>query len=159
MTKHPHCELIQKHAQRLRYENGNLIWEDSHSPHTKNGTVAGSKDTHGYIQIHIYGVSVLAHRIIWFMFYGNFPEQIDHINRNRSDNRIENLRASNNTRNQHNASLRKDNSSGCPGVNLKDGKWCARIAANKKRIALGYFNTKTEAIAAYQSAKEILHAQ
>lgn len=91
------------------------------------------------------------------MFNDSYPEQLDHIDRNRQNNKIENLRAATNTTNQHNASTRKDNTSGCTGVHKKNGKWQARIASFGKRIHLGVFELKQDAINAYKKAKEIHH--
>ncbi len=82
--------------------------------------------------------------------------QVDHINRNRLDNRRENLRLVTPRANANNASLRKDNSSGFRGVVWHEAmkKWCAQISLNGKTIPLGYANTPEEAYAIYIVARE-----
>lgn len=74
---------IKKH---FKYDNGTLIRDDR-----KNSN--GSLDKDGYLIIKVKGKQFKAHRIVWFLHYGKFPlYEIDHINRNKLDNRIENLR-------------------------------------------------------------------
>ena len=78
--------------------------------------------------------------------------QVDHINRNKLDNRMSNLRVVSNAFNQLNTSLRKDNTWGEKGISLEKrwgkGRWVATISVNKKNICLGRFYTKEEAIKA-----------
>ena len=82
----------------------------------KAGTVAGSlKSKNGYIEIHLKGKAYKAHRVAWLLHYGSWPsEQVDHINRNRSDNRAANLRACSASDNMFNKNIYKSNSSGIP---------------------------------------------
>lgn len=113
-------------------------------------------DTHGYKFGAIFGKNYRAHRVIWAMTFGAWPDgQIDHINGNRSDNRIENLRVVSNAENQRNSKIRSTNTSGAAGVswNKRCAKWQARITVNHKRIHLGYFGNKDDAIAARKSAE------
>ena len=115
------------------------------------GSVAGAKHNKGYVQIMIDCENYLAHRLAWFYFYKEWPKnQIDHINRIKTDNRIENLRDVTNSINQHNNSTRRHNTSGTTGVmSLKSRNcWCAQIYVNNKRIYLGVFKTKEQAISA-----------
>lgn len=97
------------------------------------------------------GKNYLAHRLAWFYVYGEWPKnQIDHINRIKTDNRIFNLRDVDNSTNQHNNALRKHNTSGTTGVmNCKSRNcWGAQIYVNNKRIYLGIYKTKEDAILA-----------
>lgn len=129
-------------------------------PNVKAGTVAGSVYNGGYIRIGVGGTVYLAHRLAWFYVYGEWPNQeLDHINRIRTDNRISNLRQANTAENCQNRSRRSDNTSGHPGVCWfkKREKWVARIAINQKRMHLGYFDDIDEAISAYEAAKKRLH--
>jgi hypothetical protein len=157
--RHKHADLIYANIHKFIYDDGELLWSDNFHHRAKKGGVAGSIDTHGYRHVRINGTNVRVHRIIWAMHNKSIPEQIDHINRDRADNRIENLRASNNMLNQHNASKRKDNISGCTGVIKKNGKWQSRISFNKKRIHLGTFESFDQAKTAYLIAKEKYHVQ
>jgi len=91
---------------------------------------------------------VRAHRLAWFMHYEELPEQIDHINGDRQDNRVSNLRSVNHSQNSKNAGLSKRNTSGKAGVSFchTRKKWCAKGLVNGTRKHLGYFTEKQEAI-------------
>jgi hypothetical protein len=155
--RHPHADLIHANKHRFVYDGINLLWADNFHRLAKKGQIAGYIDSSGYRQVRLNGKAVLVHRIIWVMHYDTYPDQIDHINRDRLDNRLCNLRASNNTLNQHNATKRKDNSSGFQGVGYKNNRWVARITAYGKRHHLGSFRSPEEAHKAYLDAKEVLH--
>lgn len=126
-----------------------------------SGIVQGHIDTQGYLRIGIKGKSYKAHRLAWFFVHGVWPSgQIDHIDRNKLNNRISNLRDVTQSYNQHNrVEARRDNVAGLLGVrfNKKDGKYHARITANRKHLFLGQFDDPQEASAAYFAAKEELH--
>jgi len=110
-----------------------------------------------YVYIEIDGKGYAAHRLAWFYVTGKMPiDQIDHINRNRSDNRFENLREANNKFNQAN---RKTTSKyGLKGITyhkwLTENPWEAKIRVDKKDIYLGCYPTKEEAHKAYCIAAE-----
>lgn len=80
------------------------------------GSRAGCINAHGYWKIKIEGKVYSAHRLAWLYTYGYMPTIIDHINRNKVDNRIENLRECSISQNSHNSGAPKDNSSGVKGV-------------------------------------------
>ena len=84
---------------------------------------------------------------------------VDHINRNKLDNRKLNLRFCTKSQNACNAEKRKDNKSGYRGVFLHRGKWVATIAKNKKTYYLGSFNNKNEAAKAYNEGAKKLHGE
>ena len=122
------------------YDNGNLIWRvDKYR--SRKGTIAGSKDNKGYMQIKLNQKVYRLHRIIWLWHGRELPEQLDHIDRNKLNNRIENLRASTPSMNQWNT-CKSDN-----GVSFHkaSNKWRARIKINNKEIYLGIFNNQEEA--------------
>lgn len=92
--------------------------------------------------------------------YGHWPKgHLDHINRDRTDNRIENLRDITPAENQHNSNVLKNNTSGFRGVNWSSdmGKWVAKICINRKQIYLGAFKRVEDAANAYLSASKELH--
>lgn len=104
------------------------------------GSVVGSPNDGGYLLITILGRSYKAHRLAWLYIYGYLPElNIDHINRNTSDNRIINLREVSHVCNMRNSGNRKDNTSGVKGVSWhKDRrKWVVQINLNGQRHYLG----------------------
>lgn len=118
------------------------------------GKPAGYLMKSGYVQVHLGGRSLYAHRIIWRMMFGNWPVHIDHVNRNRSDNRIENLREADTLTNAWNFGLGTNNTSGVLGVSWDADrqKWLAQIQVKKRHIHIGRFEDKNEAIKAYKAA-------
>lgn len=120
---------------------------------------AAYKRVDGYWGVSLCSSRYLAHRVIWYMHYGVIPSGfIDHINRDRSDNRICNLRETTRLENNQNkVGPYKNNRLGIPGVIVQRGKFRARIRVAGKLISLGYFDTSEAAYAAYMDAKKRLH--
>lgn len=121
----------------------------------KAGNIAGANDGRGYTRIIIKNKNYKAHRLAWLYMTGKWPKhQIDHDDHVRDNNRWLNLSDATNSENQKNASLRKDNISGVPGVSphKQSGKWQSRIKLNGKLKHLGLFNDKFEAICSRKSA-------
>ena len=136
---------------------GNLIWRVQKN-NVKIGSVAGCIHR-GYCKITINKKSYMAHRLVWLWHFGVMPEQeTDHINGNRADNRLENLRLATTSENQQN--LRKprfNNKSGYLGVSKIAKKWQAQIKIDGKAHYLGLFDTPEQAHEAYLEAKAKLH--
>jgi hypothetical protein len=132
-------------AKRLFYYSpatGELIWKVNVGGNGKTGNVAGCINRQGYRVIRVYGKRYQAHRIVYLLHYNAWPlDCIDHINSNRGDNRIGNLRVINHTLNSRRQKKRIDNTSGFTGVryNLKDNRYIARIKVNNKTLYLGCF--------------------
>ena len=156
-------EITQELLKELfDYDNGNLIWKKKTLPksNVKIGSISGTMGTHGYIQTGLFGKLYLNHRLVWIYHYGYWPtDQLDHINRIRTDNRIENLRECSNSENNQNKSMRSDNKSGVSGVSWykKGNKWQSQLKINGKLIHLGYFDTIDNAKLVYDNAKEKYH--
>jgi hypothetical protein len=124
------------------------------------GQVAGTLNSKGYICITVNGKSYKAHRLAWFFHYGVWPvNQIDHIDQNKTNNRINNLREVTNSQNKQNAGKYKCNTSGHKGVSFhkQHKKWAANIRVQRELLHLGYFPTPELASAAYKQAQEIHH--
>jgi hypothetical protein len=116
----------------------------------------GSKDKKGYLKAKFKGSYVRIHRLIWFFNYGEFPSgQIDHINGNRADNRLCNLRVVNNSDNQRNQKINVKNSTGMSGVSwhTRDRKWYVNIGDNGKKVHIGLFCDIFDAFCARKSAE------
>lgn len=111
----------------------------------------------GYFVGRILGKSYLAHRVVWALHYGEWPEiGIDHKNGNTTDNRIENLRLASQSENNMNTKRRSDNRSGVKGVfwSKLSKKWCAQIAINGRGKHLGYYTDIDDAAEVYKRAAE-----
>ena len=125
------------------------------------GSVAGGTHCQGYVAIQFRGAPRLAHRLAWLHFYGAWPEgHLDHINRDKKDNRITNLRVVTPSQNLQNTGLQKNSTSGYRGVslNVPTGRWKAYIKVGGRRKHLGYFATPQEASVAYLAAAAQMHS-
>jgi HNH endonuclease len=122
---------------------------------TRIGGIAGFKESLGYWCIGIEGKTYKCHRLAWLFCYGKWPrDDIDHINGNRMDNRIANLRIGGKQLNPRNAKRKSSNKSGFKGVHKDKGGYIARICVNYNRIYLGHFRTARAAHAAYALAAQ-----
>lgn len=140
-------------------ENGWLVWKIGQ--YGIPNQPAGNKPiSNGYGIIEINGKKYRAHRIMWLWHKGTFPPKfIDHIDQNRMNNRIENLRLSDSRTNQHNCKTRKNNNSGFPGVHWysRVKKYRVGIRADNETHHIGYYDTLEEAIHAAKLAKIKYH--
>ena len=144
-------------------ETGDFTWKVSKG-RSKAGSIAGGKNiTLGYWQLRIDNQLYWAHRLAWLFVYGELPEFIlDHINGDKQDNRIANLRLCPNG-NSDNAQNRtkplKNNSSGLLGAYFfkRANKFMSSITVGGKQIHLGYFDSAEDAHAAYKQAKAKYH--
>ena len=98
----------------------------------------------------------MAHRVIWKMVHDEEPEEIDHIDGNPSNNRLDNLRAVDRITNLRNMRRSKANTSGVTGVHFRRGYWIASIHDEGRQVELGYFTNKDEAIRARNIAERDL---
>ena len=128
-----------------------------------NASAGGISKALGYLLISVCGKQYYGHRLAWFYSTGRWPVgQIDHVNGDRADNRLCNLRDVSiqvNRQNQRKPHARKK-SSALLGVTFvpRKNKWVAQIQVNGHRSSLGYFATQEQAYAAYVTAKRQLHA-
>lgn len=168
MAQLPSFEYVHK---ILSYDptTGLLVWKERYPYMFKSGhhsaqtnckrwnTRYAGKEAMATVGCHGYkfgpigpGNVLLAHRVIWFMCFGYWPKEVDHINRNRIDNRIENLRDVNHSENAKNMTMKSNNKSGCNGVswNKERGKWEVCAMFNGVRYRLGRFEDKFDAVLA-----------
>lgn len=110
----------------------------------------------GYLVGTILNRCVFSHRVAWAMVHGKWPDNfIDHINGNRADNRISNLREVDKKENGRNAKLFINNTSGCSGVHFstKRNRWVSKISTNYGLYHIGEFRSFEEAVAARKLAE------
>lgn len=119
------------------------------------GSVAGEKHRRdGYRRVQINGRKYQAHRVLWLMRYGKWPDgEIDHIDGDPENNAADNLRDVPHRQNSRNRKRQTNNTSGYPGVYFEDNAWNATIKVDGKRISLGRFHLKRSAIWARKEAE------
>lgn len=139
----------------LRVDMKGRIFFRKERPGRSSASPAGSLRKDGYIDVRLQGQRYLAHRLVWCLIKGDWPvEQIDHINGNRADNRIENLRAVSIAEQRRNVT-RARNASGVVGVTWarQEHNWRASISVKGKTINLGHFDSVEEATTARREAE------
>lgn len=120
------------------------------------GKNVGGDDGHGYLMCLLMGHKFKVHQIVWLMHYGETPKNpIDHTNRRRKDNRIENLRVASDLQNMQNLTISTAATAGTSKSPIS-GRYLARVTYKGKKIYLGYFDTAEEANAAYAAEKKRL---
>ena len=152
-------------AERLREllnydpETGVFTWRVSRRATARPGSVAGTITPKGYRAIWI-GANYRAHRLAWLYVHGEWPSgEIDHIDGNRANNAIANLRDVSTSFNHENLrKARSDSRHGFLGVSPMGKRWKARITVRGKFQHLGIYDTPEEAHAVYLEAKRRLHA-
>lgn len=118
--------------------------------------IANASD--GYLIGRIGSVNHKAHRVAWAIHFGEWPNgMIDHINGNRSDNRISNLRVVDATGNSQNQGLRSTNTSGEQGISwfARDRKWWVKITRQRQQIHVGFFDDFRDAVIARDAAYKV----
>lgn len=124
------------------------------------GDRAGWLHPNGGIYLRAGGKIYLAHRLAWLLTHGAMPDfEIDHINGNRSDNRLCNLRAATHAQNSRNRKLNANSTTGLKGVSRQGGKFQASIRHDGKIIYLGIFGTPEAAHRAYCAAAVEYHGE
>jgi hypothetical protein len=137
-------------------ESGELRWKVKRGRTTGVNSIAGSVDRKGYLAVKVSGETYRAHRICWALYYGEDPElNIDHINGQRSDNHIANLRLATISENNYNIGMKSNNTSGHRGVSYRNDtkKWRAYITIDGQKKWLGVYDCVEEAIDARLKAE------
>ena len=149
---------LLNHLFKYDKETGELRWDVKKAGVTY-GAIAGCSNGRGYLVARVNGNLYYVHRLIFLMHKGYLPKIIDHINGDKLDNRIENLRSATVGQNQHNRKTNTNNTSGYKGVCWDKAmkKWRARIKLEDKSIHLGYFTNAEEADKVVRAAREELH--
>lgn len=156
MTQQELKELFEYH------EDGYLIWKVDAGSNKLIGKKAGSQDKRGRQSIRIGGKGYLTYRLIFLYHRGYLPEVVDHIDRDPTNNKIENLRAATQRQNLWNTIKKptgKQSKYRGVGWHKRDKLWYARIRIEGKRKTLGYFKDELDAAKAYQEAAKKLHGE
>jgi hypothetical protein len=150
---------FEKASQFFEYKDGFLYWKQDRGSCKVKGKVAGNKSKNGYWEIQFCGIKTHSHRIIFLLHHGYLPKYIDHIDRDPSNNKIENLREATQSQNMMNSVVRKNNACGIKGVFYRKltNNWVSKISVQGKSYWLGSFATKEEAGLAYQKKAKELH--
>jgi len=168
MAKKPlPCPTVLRQLLRYEAETGKLFWKERSPIWVKSGKRSSSTQCavwnakyageeafkfvtpYGYLSGKVFNKSHLAHRVVWAIFFGAWPSQhIDHINGDRLDNRIKNLRDVSQAENNRNLSLSKINTSGFTGVYwcARDKWWVSKIKVSGRDRFLGNYKHKQDAI-------------
>lgn len=135
----------------LHYDpaTGIFTWLKKSAKKTVLGNVAGTINGAGYLQISLQGKTYLAHRLAWFYTYGVWPKRLDHRDRIRTHNWMDNLREATQSQNAFHTKRNASNITGVRGVNLEGNRYRASIYYQGKKINLGRHDTIEQARAAY----------
>lgn len=153
--------LTQSQVKELfDYRDGKLLRRVTTGGRGLENAEAGSDDGQGYRRVSVSGGHYRIHRVIWLWVFGYMPEHdIDHINRDRRDNRIENLREVSRTCNLRNSGTPRHNTSGVKGVSWcsRLGKWRVDIVAAEKQYNFGFYISLSEAVCHRLAAEQALN--
>ena len=143
-------------------DTGLLRWKICPNRKHKAGDIAGTKTKLGYVRVMYRQQSYMAHSLAWAIVHGEWPIELDHRDRARGNNRLDNLRLVSDRRlNSYNRGLQTSNTSGFKGVSYarKKRKWWARINVDGKRRSLGLFDTPEQAAEIYRAAEAVHHGE
>lgn len=153
--------LLNYMGVNMRYENGSLFWTRTGSGRNVAKPI-GAVNANGYLQvcIRVNGErrNFSVHRLIYLLHNKHLPEQIDHIDGDRTNNSIENLRPASLSENMWNQKALSKTKSGIKGVSLEDGRWRVRVQANGK-VFRATLEDKDLAELVATEARELMHGK
>lgn len=155
--------ITQNEAKELlNYVDGILLWKkDVANRKTKDKRAGTFRQSTGYRYIRINNELHKEHRIIFLLHYGYMPEYVDHIDGNKLNNKIENLRPCSKAQNAWNMKKTVRNTTGVKGVtwNKRKQKYCVRLGCDNQKVFVGYYKTIEEATTAVKQARINLHGE
>lgn len=137
-------------------ETGNLIWLKTKG-RAKQGAFVGWVSTHGYREMQIEGERKKVHHVVWFLHKGEWPVMLDHINGNRLDNRIENLRTCTSRQNSSNRKKRDRKLPRNVYHTIPKGKYRVYLQVEGKHISFGTYSELDEADTVAKQARELYY--
>ena len=144
------------------YADGVLYWKVQKGYAIKIGQPAGTFDEKtGYYRIHVNSRFQKVHRLVFLYHHGYLPKFVDHIDGNKKNNRIENLREATKSQNAMNQKISTRNTSGIKGVmwHKRDKKWFVQLRVNSKCHSFGYYDSKELAELVAIEATNKLHKE
>lgn len=143
------------------YKDGVLFWKENRGTYPTKDKPVGAVSKSGYLESKIKLKPFKVHRVIFLLHHGWLPKMVDHIDGNRTNNAIENLRASDAQTNKCNQKIYKSNTSGVKGVYWKKslGVWGAQISYECKKRHLGYYANMNEAAEIVDLARQMTHKE
>lgn len=148
-----HMDKNRLHQILDYHPDGYFIWKEKTNRRVVVGSRAGWTRSE-YDQIKVEGKVYTVHRLVFFYHHGYFPKMVDHINGDKKDNRIENLRECSASQNSQNRKKRTDNTSGESGVSPCGNRWQVSVTVDSRVHWGGRFNTKQEAVKRARELKE-----
>lgn len=145
--------------QLFEYKDGDLYWKISRNNNIKVGQVAGMLRPDGYKRVNINKKNYYLHRLIFIYHNGFITDEIDHIDNNKLNNRIENLRVATRIQNMLNCKINSRNTTGIKGITFdkEKSKFRPYLSVNKKRMYLGCFDSLDDANTELQKARIKYH--
>lgn len=160
MASHPTAERVRE-LYVYEPETGKFFRRFTAGGRVGGSEAGTSKDSRGYFQMSVDGRLFLCHRVAWLYVHGEWPGIIDHINGDRLDNRIANLRPATHSQNMQNRrGPNVGNTAGLLGASWKSSnrRWVAQIVVDGRKVHIGYYDTALAAHLAYLTAKRREHA-
>ena len=141
------------------YQDGFLFRKKSTQKNVFVGSKVGTVNTLGYSVVSIKNKTYLIHRLIYWMLHGYCPKYVDHIDGNKLNNKIENLRSATNQQNIFNQKIKKGSRSGYKNViwDKRIKKWCVRFTINYKTKYIGLYTNLEKAIEVAKETRAKLH--
>ena len=154
----PKSEEIKALQGLFYYREGLLYNKVNRHKNPKDSPISNTPNGEGYMLMEALGKNYKVHRVIFAILKGYFPEEIDHVNGNRLDNRIENLRACTHLQNSYNLAQRKG-VSGVQGVSKCGDKWRVRLGSGGRRLSLGLYEDLELAQLVVEEARDKYHKE
>ena len=154
--------ITQEQLKELvEYKNGQLVAKVKWADKIVIGSPLGGYNKDGYINVSIQKKRYYVHRLIFLYHYGFLPETVDHIDGDKGNNKIENLRPASLHQNNYNVKTPKSNKSGVKNVhwNKKNNNWNVTMAANNKSMYFGSFDDLELASLVAEEARNLYHKE
>jgi hypothetical protein len=154
-------EEVKAIREYFEYRDGKVFWRKVKGSRGVVGKRFGCREPNGYQHGVLNGKTYREHQLVWALVYGYIPRLLDHIDGDTGNNKVENLREVSHSQNMMNATLRKDNKTGCKGViwSKEKNKYRVEIRSNNVKRHLGYFEDLELACLVASEARDLYHGK